>query len=419
LKFTLFIPPAIALVAVGGWLANQRQSIESLEKESTLLRLLIAAIHVAGSDPDAAKSTSEKGAKDKLRLDWKKIAQQFADGQRGGGMGDMRSMIRFQQQMQAMSKEELVAALDEIAGLGLTAEVRETLESTLLGRLIEKDPEFALICFSDRLRSSLQNSSGMLTWQLNEAFQKWADKDLGKATAWFDQQIAASTFDSKALDGKSQSRLQFERSLISRLLGKDPTAAASRMAGLPEDQRGDLARDLSSSVKEADQRAFADLVHGQVPVKKQAEALAEQASTIVRNGDYSKVDEYLKRIDATPEERTACVEKAVRSIFRSDQKKATREDFDAMWTWVSAQAHESLGKMTGNALANAAQGNQIMDFTEAAALAVQYNAATGNDEALDTFLWSEAARQNKEQARALAEQIVDDQRRAQILKRLK
>jgi hypothetical protein len=190
------------------------------------------------------------------------------------------------------------------------------------------------------------------------------------------------------------------------------------MAGLPEDQRGDLARDLSSSVKEADQRAFADLVHGQVPVKKQAEALAEQASTIVRNGDYSKVDEYLKRIDATPEERTACVEKAVRSIFRSDQKKATREDFDAMWTWVSAQAHESLGKMTGNALANAAQGNQIMDFTEAAALAVQYNAATGNDEALDTFLWSEAARQNKEQARALAEQIVDDQRRAQILKHL-
>lgn len=419
MKPTLFIPPAIALVAVGGWLANQRQSIESLEKESTLLRLLIAAIHVAGSDPDAAKSTSEKGAKDKLRLDWKKIAQQFADGQRGGGMGDMRSMIRFQQQMQAMSKEELVAALDEIAGLDLTAEVRETLESTLLGRLIEKDPEFALICFSDRLRSSLQNSSGMLTWQLNEAFQKWADKDLGKATAWFDQQIAASTFDSKALDGKSQSRLQFERSLISRLLGKDPTAAASRMAGLPEDQRGDLARDLSSSVKEADQRAFADLVRGQVPAKEQAETLADQAYDVAIFGGYSKVDEYLKRIDATPEELTACVEKAAQTKFQSHQKKATREDFDVMRTWVSAQAPESLGKSTGRALGFAMQGNQKMDFAEAADLAVQYNTATGNDEVLGAFLESAAARRNKEQARTLAEQIVDAKLREKILKRLK
>ena len=381
------------------------------------MRQRIAAIHAAGSGPDTAKGTSGKGAKDKSRLDWKKLGQQFADRQRGGGMGDMRSLIRLQQQVQAMSKEELVAALDEIAGLDLTAEARQMLESTLFGRLIEKDPEFALTRFSDRLQNS-PNSFGMVTWQLSQAFQKWADKDLGKATAWFDQQIAAGTFDSKALDGKSQSRHQFEGQLIGMLLSKDPTAAASRMAGLPEVQRGELARGLSYSVKEADQRAFADLVRGQVPAKEQAQALAQQASNMVRNDGYSKVDEYLKRIDATPEERTACVERAVESKFQSNQKKATREDFDAMRTWVSAQAPESLGKTTGNALANAMLANQKMNFAEAADLAVQYNTATGNDEVLGTFLESWAASENKEQARALAEQIVDDQRRAKILKQL-
>lgn len=414
LKPKLFIPPAIALVAVGGWLANQHQSIESLEQESTLLRQRLAAIHSAGSDSDAAKGASGKGTRDKSRPDWEKLGQQFADGQWGSGMGDMRSMIRFQQQVQAMSKEELVAALDEIAGLNLTAEARQALESALLGLLIEKGPELALTRFSDRL----QNSSDMVTWQLGKAFQKLADKDLGKATAWFDQQIAAGTFDSKALDGKSESRLQFEGKLVGMLLGKDPTAAARRMAGLPEDQRGELAQGLSDSVKEADQRAFADLVRGQVPAKEQAETLADQAYDVAIFGGYSKVDEYLKRIDATPEELTACVEKAAESKFQNYQKKATREDLDAMRTWVSTQAPESLGKSTGRALGFAMQGNQKMDFAEAADLAVQYNTTTGNDEVLGTFLKSGAARQNKEQARALAEQIVDEKLRAQILKRL-
>lgn len=411
MKPTLFIPPAIALVAVGGWLANQRQSIESLEQEGTLLRQRIAAIQAAGSDPEAAKGTSGKDAKHRSRLDWKKIGLELAEVRRGGGM---RSMIRFQQQVQAMSKEELVAALDEIAGLDLTTEARQTLESTLIGQLAEKDPEFAL----NHLRDHLQDSPGMVPWQLGQTFQKWADKDLGKATAWFDQQIAAGTFDSKALDGKSESRIQFEGKLIGMLLGKDPTAAASRMAGLPEDQRGDLAQNLGGSVKEAYQRAFADLVRGQVPANEQAETLGHQAYDVAIFGGYSKMDEYLKRIDATPEELTACVEKAAQTKFQSHQKKATREDFDAMRTWISAQAPESLGKSTGRALGYAMQGNQKMDFAEAADLAVQYNAATGNDEVLGTFLESAAARQNKKQARALAEQIVDAKLREKILKRL-
>jgi hypothetical protein len=34
-------------------------------------------------------------------------------------MGDMRTMMRFQQRLQAMTQEELVAALDEIGALDL------------------------------------------------------------------------------------------------------------------------------------------------------------------------------------------------------------------------------------------------------------------------------------------------------------
>jgi hypothetical protein len=60
-----------------------------------------------------------------------------------------------------------------------------------------------------------------------------------------------------------------------------------------------------------------------------------------------------------------------------------------------------------------------MEFSEAAELAVQYNDASGNDDVLSTFLDRGPARQNKEQARLLAEKISDPKRREEILKSLK
>ena len=87
--------------------------------------------------------------------------------------------------------------------------------------------------------------------------------------------------------------------------------------------------------------------------------------------------------------------------------------------WVSAQAPESTGTITGKALANASKNGGKMKFSEAADLALEYNTTTGNDEVLASFLDEWPARQNKEQARILAEKISDPKRREAILKKLK
>lgn len=419
MKPTTFIPPVVALAIAGTWLGSQHRSISILEQESAALQQAIAARSSGTAlDSQQGKPASPlKTAKEKEPLDWKKIAAQFAEMQQGGGMGDMRAMMKFQQRLQAMTKEELVTALDEIAALDLPAASRAMLEQMLVGPLVQKDPELALTRFIGRI----QDQHGGMGWQLSNALQEWAKKDPAKASAWFDQQIAAGKFDSKSLDGKSRSRTQFEGALINVLLASDADAAGHRLGAMPEDQRSEvLSQYQFQQLKEEDQLAFAKLVRGQVPADEQAEALAQQASRMVSGDGYSKVTEYLDRIGATPAERAACVEEAAESKIQtiSYQKKVTREDLDTMREWVTAQAPEKTGTVTGKVLASASQGGDKMEFSEAADLAVQYHDASGNDDVLSSFLDGWPARQNKEQARVLAQKISDVKRREEILKNL-
>ncbi len=420
MKIITILSPLVALAIAGIWLSSQRQAISTLEQKSTILQKAIASRSSASgaSSPSTKATSTTKAEKDKEPLDWKKIAAQFAEMQRSGGMGNMRIMIKFQQRLQEMSKEKLVTALDEIAAHDLPKESRDMLEQILIGQLAQKDPEFALTKFIDRI----QAGDSSMSWQLASAMQEWAKKAPEKAMTWFDQQIAAGKFDSKSLDGKSRTRLQFEGNLINTLLSSDPEAAGRRLAGLPEEQRNEaLTQGSFQPLKEEDQAAFAKLVRDQLPETSQAETLAQKASSLARNENYSKVTEFLERIKATPAERTACVEQAAESKLQNAayQKKITREDLDSMRGWVSAQAPESTGTITGKALANASQNGGKMKFSEAADLALEYNTATGNDEVLASFLNEWPARQNKEQARILAEKISDPKRREEILKKLK
>ncbi len=420
MKLTSLLPPIVALAIAGTWLGNQHQTISTLEQESAALQKVITA-RTSGSLPSSSTTkptTSTPAAKDKEPLDWKKIAAQMAERQSSGGMGDMRSMIKFHQRLQAMSKEELIAALDEIAALDLSKGARDQLESMLIGPLTQKDPALALTKFVDRIK----DNDGSMSWQLGAAMQEWAKKDPASATAWFDQQIAAGKFESKSLDGKSQTRLQFESNLINILLSSNSDAAGRRLAGLPEDQRDEALRQWSSQpLKDEDQAAFAKLVRDQIPEKEQTRILAQKASSLVSNdGGYLKVTEFLGRIDATPAERTACVEQAAESKLQntSNQKKITRENLDTMREWVTAQAPESTGTVTGKALASAIHNGRKMEFSEAAELAVEYNSTANNDDVIFSFLDSYGSRQNKEQARVLAEKISDPKRREEILKKL-
>ena len=337
---------------------------------------------------------------------------------RSSDIGDIGDSIRLRQKLSALSKEELISALDEIAILDLPDASRQALQRMLLGPLCEKDPECALT----RYFEPINDENSTLRWQFANAMTDWAGKNPAAATAWFDQQIAAGKFDGKSLDGKSQAWIQFEGSLITGLISIDPAAAALRLKSLPEDQRADSLQSAGSAIKDEDQLAYANLVRSGLPEKAQAGIFTEKASMLAWEEGYTDITEYLDRIKATPAERAVCVEKAVAAKIRqlSQKKKVTREDIVAMREWATSQAPGTTDKVTGIALATSTQATQKLEFSEAAVLATQYHEAGGKDEVLIGFLMAYDPNNGfKEEARVLAAKISDVKKREEILNRFK
>ncbi|RYD38636.1 MAG: hypothetical protein EOP87_01225 [Verrucomicrobiaceae bacterium] len=419
------LPPLV--VAIGGaiWLGSQTATISRIETENKDLGSRISAQRSrpgeAGIDrpspaPERTRAAVKKGGPKDEPLNWKELAGKVGEMQRGGGMGDMKSMIRFQQRLQQMSAEELVEALDEIAALDLPEQERMMLEQMLAGPLAQKDPELALNRFLDRL----DDRNGIWGWQLSSAVKQWAEKDPAAATAWFDGQIAAGKFDSKALSGKSQARTQFEGALLSRLVSSDPEEASRRLSKLPEEQRGEILKHHEfSNLKEADHSAFAKLVREQVSEKERPDALGQPAAKLASEKGYAEVTAYMERVQATEAERAAIVTRAAQGRLSTLNHSApvTSTQIDEMRTWAAAQAPGSEDKATGRALADMAGFENQKQFANAAKLAGQYHGSTGNDEILTTFLDGWAARSNKEASRELAGKIRDEKKRTDALKK--
>ncbi|HEY8962799.1 MAG TPA: hypothetical protein VIM57_11405 [Luteolibacter sp.] len=411
-----FLPPAVALLLAGLWIGGQRRSIATLDEESDLLeKHLVAARSATGTEETGREKSGPVGgtAPGKTPINWKQAASLFTEMRRGG-VHDMRTMVRFQQQLMALTPDELNAALKEIQALGLPEETRMMLESSILGQLTEKAPEMALKSFFNER----DDQRGVMGWQLSRALAAWAKKDVVAATAWFDQQIAAGAFESKSLDGKSRTRMQFEGSMLGVLLSSDPEAAARRLENLPQDQRKDvLVGMLPDEIKEKDQTAFAKLIREQLPEKDRIEAIA-QAARIDTPDDYSKATGYMKRIEASTAERNACIDEAADSSFSriSYQRKITPEDVEKLRAWTGSVAPEATDRATGKALASALNGRNKQGFFELADLAEQYHQAGGGDEVIIPLLESWGARKNKERARKLAEGVADEKRRNEFLK---
>jgi hypothetical protein len=412
------LPPAVALVLVGTWLGVQQLSISALQAEIGMLRKHMAAARLVAPAGDAAHAKTAAAdtlAQDRGPRDWVKLAGIAAEMQKSAGIGDLRAMVRMQQRLQAMSRDELVAALDELAAAELPAAARALLEPLLVGPLIAQDPALVLARFTDRLGGPDE----AMEQQLADALKAWATSDSRKAAAWFDQQIAAGKFDSTALSGKSQQRLQFESALLGVLLTADPAAAAGRLAALPADQRADAIGNapLSAPTKQ-NLTTFARLVRSQVPAAEQAGAFARQAGQWAAQGGYGKATEYLDAIKISAEERIACVEQAVATHLFSNNRKLVSADLDSLRAWVTSQAPQVTASVTGKVLCTAALDKDKLTFAEAAELAMQYRKASGNDEVLASFVENWGARSNKEEARDLAAQITDAKRRAEVLKLL-
>lgn len=421
MKSKVLLPPAVALVAMSIWIGTQRHSITLLETQSDLIRQRIADVRKSRpSDAVAVAGTSEMGqmADSKGRIDWKKIAVRIAEMNDRGGMSDFRERLRLQSQISAMSQEEMLASLDEIATMDIPEKTKDMLDGLLIGPLIEKDPELAL----KRFVGQIGKENSMMSWNLTMAFGAWAKKDLASSAAWFDQQIAAGSFASKSLDGKNEARLRYEGVMVKSLISSDPDAAGARMAALPEDQRNEVVQQLQNggSLKEENQMAYAQLVRTQLNENDQNNAFSKMTSDAIVKDGYSAATALLDRISATPEERTAAATQAgIANLQRlgNSQSTVTRDDVDAMRAWVGTQAPDAVDRTTGQALIQATRTGKF-DFAEASALVTQYHQTSGNDDVLVSFLSDPNVGNHRDEARVLAEQITDETRRTEVLKKL-
>ncbi len=420
LKATLVIPPLGALLVVLFWNAAQLRSIAVLESDGgTLRKRISAALGTPNFHPDSVASAhSVRNAATNDAIDWRDLSAKMLEMQNGGGMSDMRAMMNFQQRLLKMSKEEMIAALDQIAALDLSEDARQVLESMLIGPLIGKDPVLALQRYGDRIGDG-ENGMG---WQLSNALRDWAKKDLAGATAWFDLQIANGKFESKTLDGKSEIRAQFEAALMDTLLSSDLEAASRRIAAMAEDQRREILQQISfSALGPEDQKAYASLVRQLVPADEREGSFAYIASQLVDDNGFGKVSAFLDAVQASPEERVASAKQTAESQVEMLGNKGTldRESLDSLREWLNRQAPGETDSITGKALAEAAQNQGKFTFSEASQLVLQYQQSTGSDDVLVSFLEGFSAHSNLEEAKQLAAMITDEARREEILKQLK
>jgi len=292
------------------------------------------------------------------------------------------------------------------------------LEEMLVSPLIEHDPALALETFANRI----PNEDDGVAWQLPGALAAWAKIDRAAASNWFDRQIESGLFDSKSLDGQSQPRMEFEGALVGELLGSDINAAGQRIAALPEEQRREALEQISfSELSPAAQKAYADLVRSLVPQDERAGSFTYVISDLVSEGGFSDVDRFLDDIGATSEERAVSAREAANTNLEeiASDRPLTSEDVDKVRDWLKQQAPGTEDRVTGEALADAAQEGGDFGFEEASKLALKYHRSSGNDDVLIAFLESFAARSNLEEALPLVDKISDPARRDEILKQLK
>lgn len=417
MKIRILIPPAAALAIAGVWLGSQRSSIRELKGETVVLREGIERARRGWSsegDPSLAiRMKEQKGAADG-EIDWKDLGAKMAEGQHGR-MADMRAMMELQTSLMDLSGDELLAELAKIDALDLSKDVREALDGMLVGMLVQKEPKAVLDRYLDRLNDQ---QSGM-SWRLSNAFKQWQKKDPAAALAWFDAEIAKGTFNSKALDGRSEGRLRFEAAVVGNLLPSDPVAAARRVEDLPEDQRKQLFQQGAfASLKEKDQQAFAELVRSTVAEDERGAAYRQTVSSLMREGEFEKVDGFISNIGATAAEREAIVSEAAKRRIQmlGREGKIDREAVDEVRMWAMAQSPDQVDVITGKSLANV--WGDKSTFEDRAKIVEQLHDEGAGDDLIISFLSANShGGDSAELSRSLAERVGDEAKRAELIQK--
>lgn len=404
-----------ALVLGLVWIASQRLSMARLEEENAVL-----SGKIADSSPPLRASVSRIAvtALDKKPVDWREVARELQEGDGSGGKTFLSSKLRLHEGFLLMTREELLAALDEVEAMNLGGWPGATLETRLYRSLLEKDPEAALDHALEHYSSDL--------WQPNaEILRYWAAKDLKSAIAWLDAKIATGAIDEKSAAKPFEVRVAFERELIAYLISTDAALARDRVAALPANSRSDLfmvqdfvPRRWVTSLKPEDLAAFADLVREQMP-NQRLWLLSEAINGGQSPTDPVRMHDYLAQIGATSDERKACIQDMFEResnpflgrLSEPDEdgiRRISGSGFDEMRAWVSDAAPELVGITTGTALADLSGTLKYEDLVE---LALSYHEQDG-DEVMLPLLRQPL---NPPLARSMAARLSDTAKRQEIL----
>ena len=418
MKLPPVVPPIVALILAGAWNLAQLRSISSLKDECATLRDRITAAPESSGGGIATGRPSFPEKKHPDKTGWRSLLATLSAEKKIGSVGQARELIALQRRLAKMSPQELVDALDEIARLGLPADGRGRLEHMIIKLLIKQDPEMALTYYADHLHGNFFGWGPVL---IPDAFRSFGETNLTAATAWFDKQIAEGKFDLRSLDYGNEGWRMFEGILLNQMLKADPGLAAGRLSSHPEDQRAQVLQSVWNVAQDAERsKAYADLVRTLVPADQQEACFVHVGHDLRADMDYSRMNEFLDSIQATPAERTATALAAAASKFKHFSDGGSWV-IDEMKQAFNTQALEQTDSLVGKALADSTQLHWGMPFENAVQNARQYYQDSGNDEVLVAFLENLPvrpdlySRNNIRDMVELAGEIKDEERRAQIL----
>ena len=424
MKSALWIVPLALAVGMGGWLIKADRDMRGLQAEVEDVKkqmnpaVIKAGLAVESAHEDGGQTGNGRMATAGGKVNWSGVSAMMTAAMEGDDSPQLQqSLEALQLKLAAMDTAELHQALDEIAALGLEAGEKSTLESMVVECLISKDPQGVLQRFDDRIG----NDDDSVGWILSEAVGHWAQKDPMGAVKWMDAKIKEGKFDSKSLDGYSESRVEYESVLMSRLLGVQNMQAVERIRALPEGDRLVVLEQMDLTALGPDaQVAYADILRTLVPQSDREGAFGYAASELVYDGGYEAVQAFLDRVKASPEERAEAAQQAASSkvIEITEGGKPTPADIDAMRNWVRMQAPQQVDRITGEAIGEAYDKDGYLGFEDAKNLILKYHSQSQSDELLIGFVSSFAGQENPQEARKLAEMIQDPVRRQQILEEL-
>lgn len=350
-------------------------------------------------------------------INWLRIAE--LTGEQGNdGIFARQELLRAKARIQAMSPAELLAALANVKTLDLDLRSRREVDGLLLNALGEKDPEAAMTYVSapENLQMGLPKN----------ILAAWAKSDLPAALAWFDGQIAKGTFDSKSLDGKTYRRSTIEAALLANLLTSDPDAALRRLSAYPQADRSYIFQEISiyNSRNENDLAARVVLARETLSAREQASVISKSIAFFSEAGDYAKIDGFLDRISATPEERDLSLSATGTNRLASlySEGKLTTGEIDNFREWAASHSPTTVDRLTGATLSRLADSSGSGDSNlraKAEELLTYYQETLGNDDVLLGFIEAGRMWRDPGKTRALAEKIKDPARREQFLESLK